>query len=105
MAVTPRYGRYGMINLARKRFLDELDKWLTPDLLYHCFTGEGDPDRLAHVAGLDHALQSSLLAKVEREWPDRLDAIAQERQRERNESRRLVRTYTNARDQSPFSAR
>ena len=83
-----------MANLVRKRFLDEMDKWLTPDLLYHCFTGESDPDRLAHVAGLDHALQSSLLAKVEREWPNRLNAIAEDRQHQRNESRRLVRTYT-----------
>jgi hypothetical protein len=43
---------------------------------------------------LDHALQSSLLAKVEREWPDRLNAIDEGRQHQRNESRRIVRTYT-----------
>jgi hypothetical protein len=101
VAVTPRYACYAMANLVRKRFLDQLDRWLTPELLYHCFTGESDPDQLAHAAELDHALQLSLLAKVERQWPGRLEAIAQERQRERNESRRIVRTYTNARNQAP----
>lgn len=59
-------------NLVRQRFLAELNAWLDPALLYHCFTGEDDPERLAHVNRLQPALQGPLLAKAEREWPARL---------------------------------
>jgi hypothetical protein len=34
------------------------------------------------------------LNMAEQQWPDRLNAIAEDRQHQRNESRRLVRTYT-----------
>lgn len=59
-------------NLVRERFLADLETWLTPSLLYHCFTGEDDPYRLAHVERLQPALQGPLLDKAEREWPARL---------------------------------
>jgi hypothetical protein len=40
-------------NLVRERFLDELSAWLSPDLIYHCFTGEDDPLELARIGKLD----------------------------------------------------
>jgi len=83
-----------MTNLVRKRFLDEMDKWLTPDLLYHCFTGESDAYRLAHVEQIQPAQRHILLNMAEQQWPKRLESIAEDRQHQRNESRRLVRTYT-----------
>jgi len=80
-------------NLVRRRFIAELNAWLTPGLLYHCFTGEDDPERLGHVEGLYQALQGPLLAKAEREWPARLQALSQARRRKQQESRRLVQQF------------
>ena len=80
-------------NLVLQRFLADLDDWLTPDLLYHCFTGEADPQRLAHVARLQPALLEPLLAKAEREWPARLQAIAEARRTKRLESKRAVEQF------------
>lgn len=80
-------------NPLKARFLAELDAWLTPDLLYHAFTGESDPYELARIAKLDHVLQSSLLDKVERLWPQRLEAIAAARHKEKQESAEAVHQY------------
>jgi hypothetical protein len=80
-------------NRIRDRFLADLDAWLTPELLYHCFTGESDPDELERIANLDHVLQSSLLAKVERLWPERLALIAQSRRKEQQESKAAVQQF------------
>jgi hypothetical protein len=80
-------------NPFKARFLAELDEWLTPELLYHAFTGESDPYELARIAKLDHALQSSLLAKVERLWPERLEAIAQARHKEKQDGKTAVQQY------------
>jgi hypothetical protein len=94
--VTPRYSRYDPMNrpnLVRQRFLAELNVWLTPGLLYHCFTGESDPETLAHVQNLDPALQEPLLAKAERQWPERLEAIAAERRIRQEQSKAQVRGY------------
>ena len=77
----------------KARFLAELDTWLTPDLLYHAFTGESDPYELARIAKLDHALRSSLLNKVERLWPERLNAIADARRKEKQEGTKAVHQY------------
>ncbi len=88
-------------NLVRQRFLAELHEWLTPDLLYHCFTGEDDPERLAHVARLQPALQEPLLAKAEREWPARLQALAEARRIERLESKRVVQQFVLAFEPHP----
>lgn len=80
-------------NLVRDRFIAQLNAWLDPALLYHCFTGEDDPVRLAHVQRLYPALQEPLLAKAEREWPARLQAIAQARLAERRQSKAMVQQY------------
>ena len=80
-------------NLVRDRFLAELDSWLTPSLMYHCFTGESDAYRLAHVERLDPSLQEPLLNKAEREWPERLDRIAEERKAQKQESKAAVRAF------------
>lgn len=80
-------------NPLKARFLAELDAWLTPDLIYHAFTGESDPYELARIAKLDHVLQSSLLDKVERLWPQRLDAIAAARHKEKQEGTEAVHQY------------
>jgi hypothetical protein len=80
-------------NLVRQRFLAELESWLTPSLLYHCFTGESDPYRLAHVERLQPALQEPLLNKAERQWPERLERIAAERRAQKQESKAVVRAY------------
>lgn len=82
-----------LTNHARDRFIRELDDWLTPDLLYHCFTGEGDANRLARVVSLDHVLQSALLEKVERQWPERLQSIAAERRAEWLRSKAITSAY------------
>ena len=83
-------------NLVRQRFLAELDAWLTPDLLYHCFTGEEDPYRLADVERLQPAQQHFLLNMAELQWPERLGAIAAERLAQQQQSKALVRTYVQA---------
>jgi hypothetical protein len=80
-------------NRIAERFLAELDAWLTPELRYHCFTGETDENELARIAKLDHVLQSSLLAKVERLWPQRLQAIADARRTEKQESKAAVQQF------------
>jgi hypothetical protein len=83
-------------NLVRQRFLAELQSWLTPGLLYHCFTGENDPYRLAHIEGLYPALQEPLLNKAERQWPQRLEAIAAERIAQKQQDKAVVRTFVQA---------
>jgi hypothetical protein len=80
-------------NRIAERFLAELDAWLTPDLLYHCFTGESDDTELERIAKLDHVLQSSLLAKVERLWPQRLEQIAANRKRQKQEDKAAVQQF------------
>ena len=83
-------------NLVRDRFLSDLAEWLTPSLLYHCFTGEDDPYRLAHIERLQPALQEPLLNKAEREWPQRLQHIAALRQEQKQQSKAAVRTFVQA---------
>lgn len=80
-------------NLVRDRFIKDLNRWLTPSLLYHCFTGEGDPYRLAHVDKLDPWLQEPLLNKAEREWPARLKQIAEHRRAEQTKSKQAVNQF------------
>ena len=80
-------------NRVRDRFLADLDAWLTPELLYHCFTGESDPDELERIGKLDHVLQSSLLDKVEALWPKRLELIAQSRRKEQRESKAAIQQF------------
>lgn len=80
-------------NRVAERFLAELDAWLTPDLLYHCFTGESDPQELERIAKLDHVLQASLLEKVERLWPERLEQLATNRKREKQEDKAAVQQF------------
>lgn len=80
-------------NRIRDRFLADLDAWLTPELLYHCFSGEKDPDELKRIGKLDHVLQSSLLAKVERLWPERLEQLAAIRKREKQEDKNTVQQF------------
>lgn len=80
-------------NLVRQRFLDELENWLTPSLMYHCFTGEDDPYQLARIDRLDPSLQESLLAKAQRKWHQRLDQIAALRKEQKRESKAVVRSF------------
>lgn len=80
-------------NTIADRFIADLYAWLTPDLLYHCFTGEDEPDELERIAKLDHVLQSSLLAKVERLWPERLEQIAASRKREKQQDKAAVQQF------------
>lgn len=80
-------------NRVRDRFLRELNAWLTPELLYHCFTGENDPEELERISKLDHALQASLLEKAERLWPQRLQMIADARRKEKRESKEAVQQF------------
>ena len=80
-------------NLVRQRFLAELESWLTPSLLYHCFTGEDDPYRLAHIEKLEPALQEPLLKKAEQLWPQRLAHIAALRKTEQQSSKAMVKSY------------
>ena len=75
----------------KRKFLGDLEDWLTPVKLYHAFTGEDDPYELERFELLDHTLQQSLLEKAEREWPSRLEAIAKQRQREEIESQEIVK--------------
>jgi hypothetical protein len=77
----------------RRRYQAQLQQDLPPEVLYHCFTGETDEYELARIANLDHVLQSSLLAKVERLWPDRLAQIADARRTEQQESKAAVQQF------------
>jgi hypothetical protein len=80
-------------NRVRDRFISDLYKWLTPELLYHCFTGENDPEELERIGKLDHALQASLLEKAEHLWPERLQKIADARRKEKRESKEAVQQF------------
>jgi hypothetical protein len=80
-------------NLVRDRFLAELDSWLTPSVLYHCFTGESDAYRLAHVERLQPAQRHILLNMAEQQWPERLERIAAERKAQKQESKAAVRAF------------
>ena len=77
----------------RRKFRAELDEWLTPDRLYHAFTGEDDDYELARISRLDHVLQSSLLEKAKREWPARLRQLDQACLKEALESKRAVQQF------------
>lgn len=83
-------------NLVRDRFLAELESWLSPSVLYHAFTGEGDAYRLAHIERLDPSMQEPLLNKAMREWPERLERIAAERMELKQESKAVVRAFVEA---------
>ena len=80
-------------NLVRDRFLAELHSWLTPSVLYHCFTGDGDAYRLAHAERLQPAQRHILLNMAEQQWPDRLERIAAERKAQKQESKAVVRAF------------
>ena len=80
-------------NLVRDRFLAELDSWLTPSLLYHCFTGESDAYRLAHVERIQPAQRHILLNMAEQQWPKRLESIAVDRKAQKQESKAAVRAF------------
>ena len=80
-------------NLVRDRFLAELDSWLTPSVLYHCFTGESDAYHLAHVERIQPAQRHILLNMAEQQWPDRLERIAEERKAQKQESKAAVRAF------------
>ena len=77
----------------RDRYLTDLRTWLTPELLYHCFTGESNPEELERIAKLEHVLQQSLLDRVARLWPDRLEQIAAKRRRTKQDSKEAVEQY------------
>ena len=80
-------------NLVRDRFLSELNSWLTPSVLYHCFTGEGDAYQLAHVERIQPAQRHILLNMAELQWPKRLENIAAERKAHKQESKAAVRAF------------
>jgi hypothetical protein len=80
-------------NLVRDRFLAELNSWLTPSILYHCFTGEGDAYQLANVERLQPAQRHILLNMAEQQWPKRLESIAAERKAKKQESKAAVRAF------------
>ena len=80
-------------NLVRDRFLAELNSWLTPSVLYHCFTGESDAYRLAHVERIQPAQRHILLNIAELQWPERLHRIAEERKAQKQESKAAVRAF------------
>jgi hypothetical protein len=83
-------------NLVRDRFLAELNSWLTPSILYHCFTGEGDAYQLANVERLQPAQRHILLNMAEQQWPKRLESIAAERKAQKQESKAAVRAFVQA---------
>lgn len=80
-------------NQIADRFVADLHAWLTPDLLYHCFTGEDDPLTLAHIAKMDPSLQEPLLNKAERLWPQRLEHIAAAREIQRKQDKAAVKQF------------
>jgi crotonobetainyl-CoA:carnitine CoA-transferase CaiB-like acyl-CoA transferase len=75
------------------RFIKQLYDWLTPELLYHCFTGEEDEDRLAHIAKLKPWLQEPLLNKAEKEWPERLAQLDTIRKRQKQADKIAVQQF------------
>jgi hypothetical protein len=77
----------------RRKYQADLVEWLTPDLLYHAFTGEDDDYELARIARLDHVLLTALLDKVEKQWPARLEQIAKARRDEKEESKQVVQQF------------
>lgn len=77
----------------RRKYHAQLQLDLPPEVLYHAFTGETDEYELARIAKLDHVLQSSLLAKVERLWPQRLQTIADARRIEKQQSKAAVQQF------------
>ena len=77
----------------KDRYLQQLNEWLTPDLLYHCFTGEDNPDELERIAKLDHVRQASLLDAAFKIWPQRLQQIAQMSRKEKRESQAKVKQF------------
>jgi hypothetical protein len=83
-------------NLVRDRFLADLAEWLAPSLLFHAFTGEDDPYRLASVESLQPAQRHFLLNMAELQWPLRLESIAAERQEQKQQSKAVVRTFVQA---------
>jgi DNA-binding FrmR family transcriptional regulator len=82
-------------NLVRDRFLRQLNHWLDPALLYHCFTGENDGEKLARINNLQSQpwLLEPLLNKVEREWPQRLQQIADARKAQKLLDKKVVETF------------
>lgn len=82
------------------RFIADLYAWLTPDLLYHCFTGEGDQAELDRIRKLDPWLLEPLLNKAERLWPERLQQIAHARkhklQKDKADVQQFVLKISNA---------
>jgi hypothetical protein len=83
-------------NLVRNRFLADLAEWLTPSLLFHAFTGEDDPYRLAHIEAMQPAQRHILLNMAELHWDERLERIAAERQEQKQQSKAAVRTFVQA---------
>ena len=81
----------------KDRYLKDLDAWLTPELLYHCFTGEDDPDELERIRKLDYVRQVSLLDAAFKIWPQRLHQISQMTRKERRESKARVQKFVNDR--------
>lgn len=77
------------------RFIAELNAWLTPDLVYHCFTGETDEKTLKHIAGLRRQpwLLEPILSKAERGWPQRLADIEAKRRRKKQEDKAAVQQF------------
>ena len=77
----------------RRKYQADLEDWLKPEVLYHAFTGEEDGYKLARVALLDPVHQASLLEKAEREWPARLQQIAEQRRQEKADSKKAVQQF------------
>jgi hypothetical protein len=80
-------------NPVARRFIAELYDWLTPELLYHCLTGEEDEAELLRISKLDPWLLEPLLNKAMREWPQRLSQLDGQRRREKAESKALVQQF------------
>jgi len=77
----------------RRKYYADLNVWLGPELLYHAFTGEDNDYELARIGRLDHVLSSCLIDKAEREWPARLDQIAKQRRKEKEDSKQAVQQF------------
>lgn len=81
----------------QRKYKANLEEFLTPELMYHIYTGEDDEYELDRVAFLDHTLQDALLAKAEREWPARLEQISRMTRKEKRESKKSVQKYLHGR--------